>query len=79
MARPIPPPLARIIGEITAAVRRGTAVGPELLVQFVATRDEAAFRDLVPPAYKHLDWSSLRFTVAPGENHFDLPLTRDQR
>jgi Sigma-70 region 2 len=37
--------LARIIGEVTAAARRDVATG--LLVQFVATRDEAAFRGLV--------------------------------
>jgi RNA polymerase sigma factor (sigma-70 family) len=46
MARPIPP-IAQIIGEITAAVCHGTTIGPDLLVQFVATRDQAVFRDLV--------------------------------
>jgi RNA polymerase sigma factor (sigma-70 family) len=47
MARPLPLTLARIIGEITTAFRRDVDAGPTLLAQYVATRDEDAFRELV--------------------------------
>jgi hypothetical protein len=33
----------------------------------------------VPLAYKHLDASGLRFTVASGDNRFDLKLSRARR
>jgi RNA polymerase sigma factor (sigma-70 family) len=55
MARPLPSTLARIIGEITANVRRDAGATPALLAQFVSNRDEDAFRGLVQ-MYAPLVW-----------------------
>jgi RNA polymerase sigma factor (sigma-70 family) len=47
MARHFPPTLARILGEMTAGLRRDATAGPTLLTHFAETRDEEAFRGLV--------------------------------
>jgi Sigma-70 region 2 len=47
MARHFSSPLSRLLGELSAAARRDAALGPALLAQFTATRDEESFRSLV--------------------------------
>jgi RNA polymerase sigma factor (sigma-70 family) len=47
MARGLPPALARILGKLSAGLRRDAAAGPALLARFAATRDEDAFAELV--------------------------------
>jgi RNA polymerase sigma factor (sigma-70 family) len=47
MSHSLPPTLARVLGEMTAAVRRDVTLGPALLTQFAETRDEDSFRSLV--------------------------------
>jgi RNA polymerase sigma factor (sigma-70 family) len=47
MARPLPPTLARIIGEMSTAISGDVHTSHVLLSRFVATGDEEAFRGLI--------------------------------